>query len=469
MKIKYKKLFKDTAIFAIGSLGSKIILFLLVPLYTNFLTTEEYGIADLVSSFGTLIIPLVSLVINEAVIRFGMKKIVHKEDVLKNAFIILLFSTLMTFLSIPIFSLYNTISKWKYYLCGQIIINNFLEVEKSYLKVKDKNKLFAISGILQTLILAISNIILIVFLNFGIKGYLMSNLISAAFSTILIFLISKMYKDLKKGKVRGKLLKQMVKYSSPLILANISWWIIHASDKIMIEMFIGASALGVYTVASKIPSLINVLISIFNQAWGISSIKEKETSDDQNFYSTVFELFQTVIFTACLLCIIIIKPFMNIYVGTSFKDAWQYIPFLLVAAVFFSIAAFIGSLYSAQEKTINNMITTIICAITNIIINYFGIINLGLWGAILGTLISYFVYATFRIIDIKRYIKLMFNIKRYSINLLLILIESLIVSFNIHIIKITTFIIGMYIINNRAFIKELIKRIKKTDGIKDVT
>ena len=74
MRNKVKKLIKDFFIFALGSLGSKVILFLLVPLYTSFLSTEEYGIADLIFTLTQVLVPIVSLSIWQGVIRFGLSK-----------------------------------------------------------------------------------------------------------------------------------------------------------------------------------------------------------------------------------------------------------------------------------------------------------------------------------------------------------------------------------------------------------
>ena len=150
MNNKYKSLVKDTVIFGIGSLGSKVILFFLVPLYTNFLTTEEYGIAELVSTFTQLIVPFSAVVINQALIRFGMKKTEKPEDVVKASFVVLLFSVAITILLAPLVGIYSPLSNWKWYLAMQVIFSNFSEVERSYLKVKGRNEPVRIYEILQT-------------------------------------------------------------------------------------------------------------------------------------------------------------------------------------------------------------------------------------------------------------------------------------------------------------------------------
>lgn len=458
MNGKYKLLVKDTAIFAIGSFGSKVILFFLVPLYTNFLTTEEYGTAELVSTFTQLLVPFTAVVINQALIRFGMKKAENPEDVVKASFVVLLFSVITTIILTPLVGMYRPVREWRWYLAIQIILTNFSEVERSYLKVKNKNRIFAIISILQTLILAISNIVLLTVLRMGVHGYLLANIIALAFVSLITFFAAGLWKDLHRGKYNPALMKKMLAYSFPLILSNVSWWIIHSSDKIMIEWMIGASLLGIYTAATKIPSLINVIISIFNQAWGLSSIREIESSNDSTFYVSVFNLYSTVLFGTSIIITSFVKPFMGVYVGENFKEAWQYTPLLLSAAVFYSIAAFIGTLYAAIQKTRNDMCTSLICAIVNIVVNYIGIRLVGVWGAAIGTLVAYFTIAVIRIYNIKRYLSFNFNLSKYWLNTALMMIHAILVAADWNVLPVSAIIFILYMYINRSYILECFKK-----------
>lgn len=455
MKDNYKLLIKDTFIFALGSLGSKLILFFLVPLYTNYLTTSEYGKAELVNSFSFLVIPFSALVINEAVIRFGMKKDEKKENVLLSAFIVLLTSTVASFLICYALHFYEPLAKWWPYLYLYVILSNISEVGRSYLKVKNQNKKFAIISILQTMILALSNIMLLTILKTGIKGYLTSTIIAVGFSAVLSFFIAGIPSDLRNSHFEPILLKKMIYYSSPLIFSNISWWVIHSSDKIMIERMMDESSLGIYTAATKIPALINVIIAIFNQAWGLSSIREIESSNDQHFYSDVFNKFILILFGAAIFLTSIIKPFMSIYVGNEFEESWRYVPLLLSSAVFFSISAFIGSLYAALQKNINNMWTTILCAMLNVIINYLCIPHFGVWGAVIGTVSSYFFISVIRVINIKRLIVFDISNTKFIINTSLMVVYAIVVSIGKYIPAVSCVTIIAFLVVNYSTLLQL--------------
>ncbi|WP_034442401.1 lipopolysaccharide biosynthesis protein [Butyrivibrio sp. AE2032] len=455
MNGKYKTLAKDTLIFALGSLGSKVILFFLVPLYTNFLTREEYGISDLVTTLVQLFVPFAAVVINQAVLRFGMKKDRRAEDVLKASFFVLALSVLVSLVFVPLISLYKPMEPWKWYFYALIVLTNISETEKNYLKVKERNRTFAVISIFQTLVLAVTNIVLLTFCHLGISGYLFANIAALAFTTIAAFFAGKIPAGLKAGKLDRTLLREMVRFSFPLIFSTVSWWVIQSSDKLMLELMVGASLLGVYTAATKIPSLINVVTGIFNQAWGLSSIKEIETDKDAGFFSSVFNLFSTFLFGVCIVLTSVIKPFMSVYVGAEFREAWQYTPLLLSAAVFFSISAFIGSVYMALQKTKNDMWTAVLSAVINLAVNYFGIKAWGIWGAVLGTVSAYLVIALIRVIDIRRQMRFDVDVLRFVINCLIMLVHSVFVSLNLNILLVSISAVILFFILNFGNIKQI--------------
>lgn len=465
MDQKYKSLFRDILIFAIGSLGSKFILFILVPLYTNFMTTEEYGTADLVSTFASLIIPIASLAINRSIIRFGMKRGENAQNVIKTTFTVLLISVGIAFIICSALQYYKPISEWRLYLFVIVTFENFFEAEKTYLKVKDKNKILAVISISDTFVLAVTNILMLSVLHMGIKGYLVAIIVAKAFGCAFGFFACNLLCDLKVGKYNRSLARRMIAFSFPLIFSDISYWVIHSTDKLMIEWMLSASALGLYTVATKIPSLINVFISIFNQAWNISSIKEIESDGDISYYSSTFKHYSFLMFGECILIVMVMKPFINVYVGFDFKEAWSYTPLLMVSAVYYSFTVFISSLYAALHKSKNDMWTSLLCAITNVLINYFAIQRYGVWGAVIGTITSYAVCAITRLLDIRRIINFRIDIV-FCINTILILLQSIAISCNWHASFVSFITLALFIslnLKEACFIsKKVISLVSKT-------
>ena len=462
---KYKTLIKDTSIFAIGSIASKAIVFFLVPLYTNCLSADEYGIADLVFTIAQLVVPFVSLVIFDGVIRFGLERRERPQDALLIGCVVWFIGSAVT-IALSIFvNFYTAINEWKVYLALYVIENVLLSIELNYLKVIDKNVIYAISSVVQTAILALMNIVLLVFFEMGVQGYLLANIVSQLVAIILTGFFGNLISELRKAKWDTILAKEMIKYSSPLVLNNLSWWVVQSSDKVMIEKMITASALGVYTVACKIPSLINVFVSVFQQAWGLSSIREVDSSNDNRFYANVLE---TVYFLTCFGCLgllIIIKPFMEVYArGDGYEDAWTLVPLLLVSAVFSAVAAYFGSMYGALKKSVNNMNTTLIAAILNIVVNYFAIELLGVIGAVIGTFASYMVLAIIRMVDVNKYIEVPINTSKFVCNAVIIIITAILITCKINIYVNSCMAMIIFLVINRDFINKII-RMKKRGSI----
>lgn len=432
MKKKYKRLITDMIIFGIGAIGSKLIMFLLLPLYTNVLSESEYGIADLVFTTGQLILPIISLAIFNGLLRYGLMKDQDQRDVLRCSTIVFVAGSVAAIIMTPLAAFYEPINQWKWYLCAYVISLFASSNTLVYLKVKNKNKAYAVLSIVQALVLIIANVVFLVILKYGIQGYLISTILSNTVTALFAFFIGDMHKDLAQSHYNKGLMKEIVLYSIPFIFNDISWWSINSSNKIMIEWMIGSSMLGIYAAASKIPSLINAVASIFSQAWGLSSIKEYDSSNETSFYSNVFQYFSIAIFGVCICVVTITKPFMQFYVGAEFYEAWHYVPALLVGATFSAISAFAGSMYGAMKKSSNIMTTTLVAGITNLVVNYIFIQILGVWGAVLGTVSAYVLIAVLRLADVHRFIKINYNIKRLVFLSVISLAQAILVGLDIY-------------------------------------
>lgn len=455
MNSKYKKLIKDTLIFALGNIGSKFIIFFLVPLYTHCLTTEEYGSADFIFTIAQIFVPVVSLVIFDAVIRFGLEHKEHPENVLLVSLLVGSCGSILFLLFLPLLSLHPTIQSWKWYMYFYIVSNVFLSIFLNYLKVKGKNLIYSLICIVQTGVLALLNILFLVIFRWGVSGYLLANVCAGVTALIVAFFFGGVIRDAKVAKFDKVLFKQMIKYSSPLIFNNLAWWIIQSSDKIMIQVMVGLSALGLYTVATRIPSLINVVVSIFQQSWGISAVLEMDSSNQKDFYTNILRIYTCGVFGACMVLNAIIKPFMALYVGNDFFTAWKFVPFLIIAAAFSAVAAYYGSMYGALKKSVNNMISTVLAAVINIIFNYIMILRIGAFGAIVGTCMAYVFLAFYRMFDVNRCLNLQIDMKKFMLNILVMFVQAFFITIDFYKYLVSFAMIIIFLWINRQMIKEI--------------
>lgn len=468
MKKKYRDLLKDTFIFTLSNIGSKLILFFLVPLYTAYLSREEYGTADLVFTIAQLVLPVVTLVIYDAIVRFGLSKNENVENVLLVAVSITGVGAVVTVLACPLLNLYPAISMWKWQLALYVIINAFYSTNMNYLKVKNVNLWYAVISITHTALMAGLNVLWIAVFRLGVKGYLWASIVSLAVSLLMSIIIGKIPSALRKARFDRDLMRQMMGFSVPLILNNISWWVVHSSDKLMLEAMMGAAALGLYTAAAKIPAFINVIINIFSQAWGISSVKEYEGSNDTDFYSSVLRINIFICFGACVFLVALTKPFMKLYVSAEFYEAWRYVPVLLAAAAFASIAYYYGSMYGVLKRSKSNMATTLQAAVINIAVNYVGIKLVGIHGASIGTLVAYLVMAHVRLYDVGRFIPIRIDWGWYLPLCAIVLIQAAMVTLDLYGAWVSCAAIVLFVLLNRSLMKEaagkLLAILKKNKG-----
>ena len=460
MTNKYIRLIKDTGIFALGSLGSKLILFLMVPLYTNCMTSAEYGTADLVFTVAQLAMPLVSVVIFDGVIRFGLARDERPADVLRAGLTVCGVGSAVVLLAAPLIGLYDAVSGWQWYLSAYVALTMCGSCLMNYLKVVDRNRLFALLSVAQTLVLALCNVAFLLYGGMGIRGYLLSTCVAALIPVVCPLVFGAVARDLMESRLDKRLLKRMLSYSAPLILNRVSWWVVQSLDKLMLEAMAGAAVLGIYTVATKIPSLINVVTSIFSQAWGISSVKEMESTNSGRYYSNVLKALYTFVFGAAIVLIAIVRPFMAIYVGEGFGESWCYVPLLLVSAAFSAVASYYGSLYSALFKSVNNMLTTLLAAVVNAAINALLIPTMGIWGAIVGTVVAYAALMVARIADVARFVDIEVGLPRFAVSSALMVAYAIAVSAGLGSIPISVAAIVLYALINAKPLLGLVKRSK---------
>ena len=419
----YKKLIGNSFVFAIGNLGSKLISIILVPLYTYYLTTVEYGTIDLITTTASLLLPIVSLSIFDAVLRFAMDKNQPTDAVFTNALVVTLLGSLIAFLSYPILSYFNVFGDLIIFMYIILFLQAFQSLSAQFIRAIGKVKIFALNGIVMTIVTGIMNIMLLVYLNMGVRGYLLAIVLANLVSIIYLTIVGKTYKFINLKKINKKLTNQMLIYCVPLIPNALMWWVMNASSRYFILFFVGASANGLFAVANKIPSLLSILNQIFSQAWQLSAIEEYDSKDKSRFYSEVFNYFSMVMFLGTSAILVVIKILMEFAVAPEFYTAWKYIPFLLLGVVFSSFSSFLGTNYIAAKKTGGVFKTSIIGGIVNVLSNLIFVPWIGTNGAGISTMISFFVIWIIRVYDTKQFINMKLDGKILTANILVIAVQ----------------------------------------------
>jgi O-antigen/teichoic acid export membrane protein len=411
---------KNVFTIAIASFSSKILSFLLVPLYTTFLSTEEYGIIDIIFTSVSLLLPIFSMIIFEAMLRFALDNGTDKETIFTNGIIINLIGAIFFLLvSFPITSILSISDFYVYfifYFLSVILYDSLSYFSRGINKVKN----YAIAGVINTILIISLNIFFLIVFKLGIKGYLLSYIIATIISSSYLFCVLKLHQFFKIKKFDKILLKQMMQYSLPMIPNSITWWVNTSLDKFVILFVLGQAATGLYAIGYKIPSLITLIVSVFNSAWLLSSVENFGSNESKNYYKEIFSKYSSFLIVITTLIIFSAKFSASVLYRGNFYSAWVYVPSLAISVFYHGFATFFGSIFTAIKKTKHLFYSTLIGAIVNVILN---IILIPLYGSLIAavtTALSYFIIFLYRFYVGRKYFE--FDIKKISLLIQCILV-----------------------------------------------
>lgn len=426
-KAKYAALSKNTALFTINSFGSKMISFFMVPLYTYVLSADDFGTADLITSTASLLIPILTLNIQEAALRFSLDEEKDRTAVISICMKINVFGGILLAAALCFLEWQGILNLERHYYCFLFVSYFFGGIYNSfsmYIKALDKVGVLVVSGIVSTLTSCLLNLALLLILDAGINGYLIANSAGTGIAILIMFFGGGIYKDYRTG-MDICLAKEMALYCFPLAFNGVAWWVNNASDKYMLAFFCGVTANGIFSVSYKIPTILSTLQGVFYNAWSISAITEFDKKDSDGFIGNIYLLYSCVSTVGCsgiLICNIFIA---KILYAKEFFAAWEYVPFLLFGAVFNGLALFEGCLYSAVKKTKEVFYTTLIGAAVNIIANFIFVQTLGPVGAAFATLLGYAAIWILRTRGLFSFIKMKVDWKRQFLILAVLFIQTL--------------------------------------------
>lgn len=422
MMDKYKRLASNTLIFAIGTFSSKLLSFFLTRLYTEVLDKAQYGVTDLIQQSGNLLLPLVTLGITNAVVRFGLDSGVRKQDVFTTGLLSLLGGMVLLLLISPLLGMIELLTEHIWLLCLFVFMSSLRSLCAQFVRAQSRVKLFAIDGILSTATTILFNLLYLVVFRWGVFGYIFSIVCSDALSVIFLFVVAKLHRYIKPRALDFTQSKAMLRYSIPLIPNTILWWITNVSDRYIVAAVCGESANGMYAAAYKIPSLIMLASGIFMDAWQISAFTEKEGRD--RFYSKVMSTYSSLLFVMASGVILCTRFVPHLLFAESYYEAWRYIPLLVVAMVFTCMVNFLGSIYMLEKKSARSLITALISAVINVVLNIWWIPLYGVNGAAAATLVCYLVVFVIRLCDTRKYIRIRWNYARLVLCTVILLVQT---------------------------------------------
>ena len=398
---KYQKLASNTFVLALGQFGSKFLVYVMLRFYTSWLGADGFGDVNNIINASALLISVVTLSINEGVLRYALDDTIRKKNhVLSIGINVALIGLVIFAAFVPLIGMIDMLSGYQWLIYMYVATGSIKGICAIYVRARGRVGLYAIDGTLTTIVVILLNILLLGVLHLGVVGYVLSislgDMISIVFLTWRAGLL-RQYRPLGNDR---ELAKGMIQYSVPLMPTAVMWWIINVSDTFMVTAIHGSAANGVYSFAYKFPNLAALVVGIFSQAWHMSAITERNSRKVSEFYSNVFSMMQTIMYITAAGILLVLRPIIMPFFGSKeFEMAYMYVPFLVLASTCSCFNQFMNSVYVVNKKSTRSMITMMAGAVSNCIMNYFFIKWWGPVGATYASFLGLGLVFTLRAMD----------------------------------------------------------------------
>lgn len=409
------RLAKNTVIYMIGNLGSKILQVLILPLLTAVLLTEEYGYYDLIVTTINLITPIATLQLVEAMFRYlfgGSEE--EKRVTISSVTAALVVGMTILAAVIALIQMFGIDLKYPFLIYLNYITNILFDYMQKIARCQQRNSLVAVSGVINTsVMLAVEAMALLVF-KMRVDGMLLANCVSYFVAVLYLEYKLRIEEYLSIAAVNVKRVKELLKYSLPLVPNSVCWWVVSACDRYVISFFLSISANGIYSIAGKFSQMLSMITSVFQMAWQESSIIESDKATRDEFYTKTFDSYMRFLLSGYVVLLPIIRLAMPFLVAEEYRIGYLYNPLLLLGAVFSAFSQFYGSAYLAFKKTGGALSTTIIAAIINVTVGACLISKIGLYAPALGTTCAFLAQWLLRANQMKDYFRVKINTKVLS-------------------------------------------------------
>lgn len=407
-----KKFVKDLGIYAVGNLGAKMITFLLIPLYTHYITdTADYGYYELVQTISFCFIPMLCCQMTDGGFRF----LIETKDIDRHRAIISYVAKLLTRNSLVLVALaavYGFLFPTRHleYIIAYGIFQTAYEVVVQLVRGLGYTKHFVLAGILNAATTAVLSTLFLCVFGFGIEGIFLSIIMAKVVTILVLNWRVGLWRNYISGAYIDKgIAKELLKYSLPLIPVAIGWWFVSANNQFFIERYLGLTETGYYGIVGKFTGILYMLCYIFYQTWQQNAIEQYNSPDRNLFFSSVFNNY---FFLLCAL--VSIFPFALRFnyswlVGANYQDSSQYMFLNSLYVMAFSLAAFFEIAYQCAKRTARILPSLLLSIAVSIACNFLLIERLGVNGVIISSILTYFSLLIYRLFDTRKFIRIRFD------------------------------------------------------------
>ena len=462
------ELLKNTALLTISKIATQAISFLLVPLYTFYLSASDYGQVDLVLTYVALCAPIISVQLEFAAFRFAID--LRDDDkglssVLSTIFAIVVPVMGVAIIGFAIVSLFITVP-YAALICFNVVSAVVSAILLQFMRGIGDTKSFSLASLLIGASTTVLSFVFVAVWRMPAFSLMISLALANGVGILyLLFVIKKKRKlHVWHGKKHVSLRSNMLHYAIPLLPNNVAWWVLNVSDRTIISICVGAAANGIYAIANKFAFVPSILFGIFNMSWSESASLTIHAKDKDQYFSRVSDLCLRVYSLGTVIYLLVLDICYPYVVGPEYSESRGLIPILVIGAFFQAILGNYSAIYIAKKKTKEVANSSIAAAIINIVINLALVKVLGVYAAAISTAIAFASITVIRHFHVQRYVKITYRPLSLVSSVMMFLIGCILyyMRLPLYITAITCvglILIGAYL--NREFLAMIVALCKK--------
>jgi O-antigen/teichoic acid export membrane protein len=398
-----KRLVRHSAVYGISTILGRAISFLLLPLYTHFLSRDAYGVVSIVFSYLAIMTIVCTYGIDAAFLRYYI--LAENEQEKRQVFntglwsILLMAASLLalgTLFATPLANLILGDSDYKYVMmlaAGILFFDALAKIPFLLLRAEERSALFVTLNVTSVVVNAVLTYIFIARLERGVNGVFEANLISSAFAILTLLPVSVKHLS---PTMRRNVYVELLKFGLPYLPSTMAVLVVDVVDRFILSQLTDLSTVGLYSAGYKLGMIMSLLIAAFRFAWHPFFLSTSKEPNAKTIFARVLTLFLLV----CAACFLAVSLFINELVrfrlgsitlfGTEFWNSTSVVPTVLLAYIFYGIYVnFIIGIH-LKKKTFYLPFITGIGAVLKIAATYALVPLLGMIGAAWGTVLAYF-------------------------------------------------------------------------------
>ena len=384
----WRKLFKTSALYLFGTVVARMVTFLLLPLYTSRIPTDEYGTYDLVLAYAAIIIPLIGVNCWQGMLRFTIeeKSLEKRHHIISHGWLMLIISI------IALSVLFFVVSSFLSFSCKFLVYEYFVAQLLQYFYIYSsrgfgKNMVYALSGVISAFTIAIVSIICIFVFDLTLESLYISQICSLLIQVSFIEFNIHLFKDIRLHAFSIDLLKNLYKFCIPDSVGTIFNWLLNSANRLVIVAVLGYSANGIYAISNKFVSILSVFMTAF-----ILSFQESLYSAPPDklklFADDVIDKYLHVAALVIALLLLSTSIIYPLFVAGSYSEGYYLIPIFYAYFFVTGITWIMSSVVSATKQTKITLYEKIIIGPINFMLVLSLISYIGLYSSPLSLFIS---------------------------------------------------------------------------------